>query len=74
MQTVRKKEIYALIDQVENQLLKTKLNDILNEMDNEINTEDFFTKIKQLDIVEDNDYSLMLLLEEFYNRFKDLEV
>ncbi len=69
MKTIRKEEILSLISQIDNEKLKEKLLEFTKN--SEIDTEFFFDKIKKLDMIEDNDYKLLLLLEEFYLRFKD---
>ncbi len=70
MKTIRKEEIESLIKQIENQDIKDKLKE-LSSID-EVDTETFFKKIKTLDMINDKDYNLLLLLEEFYLRFKDV--
>ena len=69
MKTIRKEEILSLISQIDNEKLKEKLLEFTKN--SEIDTEFFFDKIKKLDMIDDNDYKLLLLLEEFYLRFKD---
>jgi len=70
VKTIRKEEIESLIKQIENQDIKDKLKE-LSSID-EVDTETFFKKIKTLDMINDKDYNLLLLLEEFYLRFKDV--
>ncbi len=69
MKTIRKEEILSLISQIDNEKLKEKLLEFTKN--SETDTEFFFDKIKKLDMIDDNDYKLLLLLEEFYLRFKD---
>jgi hypothetical protein len=69
LKTIRKEEILSLISQIDNEKLKEKLLEFTKN--SEIDTEFFFDKIKKLDMIDDNDYKLLLLLEEFYLRFKD---
>ena len=70
MDTIRKAEIESLIEQIENKEIKEQLKKFLTF--DEIDTEFFFKNIKKLDIIDDNDYKLLLLLEEFYLRFKNV--
>ena len=70
MRLITKKEIETLIKNIDNEELKNKIIEIANG--NEVEIEEFFKQIKTLDMTEDTDYNLMLLLEEFYLRFKDL--
>ena len=70
MDTIRKAEIESLIEQIENKEIKEQLKKFLTF--DEIDTEIFFKNIKKLDIIDDNDYKLLLLLEEFYLRFKNV--
>ena len=71
MRIITKREIETLVKHIDNEKLKNKILEISNG--DEIEIEEFFKKIKTLDMTEDTDYNLMLLLEEFYLRFKDLE-
>ncbi len=69
MHTISKKELMTLIENIDNKEIKEKLESFLNY--DEVDTEIFFKKIKELELLPDTDYSLFLLLEEFYLRFKD---
>ncbi len=70
MRLITKREIETLVKHIDNEKLKNKILEISNG--EEIEIEEFFKKIKTLDMTEDTDYNLMLLLEEFYLRFKEL--
>ena len=70
MKIITKKEIETLIKHIDNEELKNKILEVSHG--EEIEIEKFFKKIKSLNMIEDTDYNLMLLLEEFYLRFKDL--
>ena len=70
MRVITKREIETLVKYIDNEKLKNKILEISNG--DEIEIEEFFKKIKTLDMTEDTDYNIMLLLEEFYLRFKEL--
>ena len=71
MKNITKREIQTLLKNIDNKKLKESIMEISDN--EEIDIELFFEKIKKLNMIEDIDYNLMLLLEEFYLRFKDLE-
>ena len=68
MKTISRKEIETLISNIENESLKNKIEKFL-EFD-EVDIDTFFKKVKELDMIDDTDYKLMLLLEEFYLRLQ----
>ncbi len=69
MKTISKKELETLISNIDNEPVKAKLQEFLNYDEVDVNV--FFKKIKELELVDDVDYKLLLLLEEFYLRFNE---
>jgi len=70
MKIIRQRELKTLLENVDNESLKKKIKELIEEGD-DIPIDKFFKKIKELDIIESTDYKLFLLLEEFYLRYKD---
>ncbi len=72
MDIIRKKELETLLNYVEDEDIKDKINEFL-KCNEDISTEEFLEKIKEIKNLDSLDYKLFLLLEEFYLRFKDIE-
>ena len=72
MDIIRKKELETLLNYVEDEDIKDKINEFL-KCNEDISTEEFLKKIKEIKNLDSLDYKLFLLLEEFYLRFKDIE-
>ena len=70
MKIIRQRELKTLLENVDNESLKKKIKELIEEGDDNP-IDKFFKKIKELDIIESTDYKLFLLLEEFYLRYKD---
>ncbi|GEM_PF-4791800 len=71
MDIINRKELESLLNNLENQEIKDKISDFLQS--DEVDIESFFVSIKELSLINDTDYNIILLLEEFYLRFKDIE-
>jgi hypothetical protein len=69
MKTISRKELTTLISHIDNKSVKEKIESFLDC--DEVDLEEFFNKIKELELDGDTDYKLFLLLEEFYLKFKD---
>ncbi len=70
MDFVRKKELETLLNNLDDKDIKRILS-LFIESEEEIPIDKFFSEIKKIEKIESLDYKLILLLEEFYLRFKN---